>query len=99
MKQLLTITLAVAALTLTACEPAPMIVVDGPDPAKPACVGDTVLIDWFENDTPCDLTPPQILVKRMPDLTAESRDACHRRGGNVLVDNQGGTAYCLNLDY
>lgn len=95
---IITITLAVAALT--ACDPGPMTVVDGPsDPSKPACVGDTVLLDWFEDDTPCDLTPPQVLVKRMPDLTGQARTDCHNRGGSVLIDNEAGTAYCLNLDY
>lgn len=94
------ITLTIALAALTACDPGPMTAVDGPsDPGKPACVGDVVVLDWFEDDTPCDLNPPQRLDQRMADLTNRSRTNCHNHGGTVTIDNTAGTAYCVNLDY
>ena len=97
---IITTTLALAALT--ACQPGPMTVIDGPE-GKPDCVGDVVLIEWYEwadsASVDCRLVPPQMLAKRMPDLTTAARTDCHDRGGSVLVDNTAGSAYCLDLDY
>lgn len=102
MKRLTILTIALALPFLAACDPTPIglnVDVESPAPDKPDCVGDVVVLDWFETDTPCDLSPPQRLDRRMADLTNSSRGDCTNRGGTVTIDNAAGTAFCVNIDY
>lgn len=69
-----------------------------PQAPKPDCILDVVLLDHIDDETDCDLNPPQILAARVDGSDTEMI-ACDHSGGRVLHDPRTDLFYCINIDY
>lgn len=66
---------------------------------KPACEADVTLLDSYDAETDCDVSPPQTIAFRLDDASDTNMHRCDDAGGQVLLDNKAGTIYCINADY
>ena len=66
---------------------------------KPACEADVTLLDSFDAETDCDVSPPQTIAIRLDDASDSNMMRCDDAGGQVLLDPKSRAIYCINTDY
>ena len=90
--------LAMGATLLTASCP-PVEAPEAPQPKAP-CTLEVILIDSLDAETPCDVSPPQMLAARIDDDPGPVQETiCHDHGGRVFHDPVTDAFYCLDIDY
>lgn len=64
---------------------------------KPPCIVQVIVLEGWDDETPCDVTPPQSIAIILDDAPAHPE--CDDAGGQVLYDHTIDRFYCINIDY